>query len=184
MGGRDKGLLELRGRPMVEHVMERLRPQVGGLIISANRNLDHYAAYGWPVIPDPGGDFAGPLAGIAALLARAETPLVLVVPCDGPGLPLDLAARLSHALEGGGPERFAAATAHDGERPQPLFALLRRELAGSIEAFLARGERRLQSWLAEQAIAQADFSDCPQAFANVNSETERIILERGLRTAS
>lgn len=177
MGGRDKGLLELGGRPMVEHIMESLRPQVGALILNANRNLAEYARYGWPVVADGAPDFPGPLAGMAAVLEQAATPWVLVVPCDGPRLPPDLAARLWRGLDKGDD----IAVVHDGERLQPLFALLRREQLDSILDFLARGERRLQGWLAGRKSVVVNFSDAAEAFTNVNSDAERISLEKGLR---
>jgi molybdopterin-guanine dinucleotide biosynthesis protein A len=98
LGGVDKGLQELRGRPMVQWVLERLAPQVDTVLISANRNLQRYAAFGCPVLPDRIPDFAGPLAGLHAALTQAATPLVATVPCDSPFLPADLVARLHAAL--------------------------------------------------------------------------------------
>jgi len=99
MGGVDKGLQPLHGRPMVEHVLARLAPQVDEILINANQNLEAYAKFGHRVVPDAIGGFAGPLAGLHAGLAAASQPLAVTVPCDSPFLPLDLVARLRRALE-------------------------------------------------------------------------------------
>src|SRR5437660_7712009 len=99
MGGVDKGLVELDGRPLAAHVIARLAPQVSALVINANQNLERYAAFGHPVVPDAVGGFAGPLAGLHAGMTAATRSCVVTVPCDSPFLPLDLVARLAHALE-------------------------------------------------------------------------------------
>lgn len=164
MGGLDKGLVEYRGRPLVAQVLAALRPQVGPLLISANRNQDRYRAHGVPVIADDLAGFQGPLAGIAAALAVATTPWILCVPCDTPHLPPDLALRLAAALQG---DRELA-VAHDGVRPHPLHALLPVTLAADLGAFLAAGERQTRAWQARLRLAQVDFSDHPGAFANLN----------------
>ena len=99
MGGVDKGLVPLAGRPLVAHVLERLAPQAGAIIVNANQNRDRYAAYGHPVVADEVGGFAGPLAGLHAGMTAATTPYVVTVPCDSPFLPGDLVARLAAGLE-------------------------------------------------------------------------------------
>ena len=98
MGGSDKGLEELRGRPLAAWVVERLAPQVDELLISANRNGGRYAALGHRVLGDRIAGFAGPLAGLHAALEAAAHPLVATVPCDSPFLPGDLISRLLSAL--------------------------------------------------------------------------------------
>ncbi len=173
MGGEDKGLLKLAGRPMVAHVIERLRPQVDALLINANRNLEAYEALGAPVVPDRLPDFGGPLAGMDAGLAAARTGYLVVVPCDSPYLPADLVARLREALESAGAE---LAVAHDGERAHPVFCLLRTMLGASLERALAEGERKIDRWYARHRVVEADFSDQPQAFANVNTPEDRARL--------
>ena len=99
MGGVDKGLVELEGRPLVAHVLARLAPQVGALLINANQNRERYAAFGHPVVPDEVGGFAGPLAGLHAGMTHAATPYVATVPCDSPFLPPDLVLEVSRALD-------------------------------------------------------------------------------------
>jgi molybdenum cofactor guanylyltransferase len=164
MGGRDKGWVEWRGKPLVRHSLEALAPQVGGLLISANRNLEAYRALGWPVLSDTLPGFAGPLAGIAAALAVCQTPYLLVVPCDVPELPADLAARLWDALH---TADQPIAAVRDGERLQPLLALWRRDLLPALSAYLQAGERKVQAFYAAQGYAVADFSG--HLLANLNA---------------
>jgi molybdenum cofactor guanylyltransferase len=181
MGGTDKGLVELAGRPMIAHVLARLAPQVTHVVINANRNLERYAAFGWPVIPDEETGFLGPLAGLAAGLGAARTPLVLTAPCDCPLLAPDLAARLYSALESEGAE---IAVPFDGERLQPVFAMVRREVAPSLAAYLGGGDRKIDRWFAQHRLARVDFSDRPENFVNVNDPDERAALERTLAADS
>ncbi len=177
MGGLDKGLVPLHGLPMVQHVARRLQPQVARLLINANRNIEQYAALGFAVVPDVHAGYLGPLAGMASGLQAATTPYVVTVPCDSPLIPADLVARLSAALV-----RAAAdiAVAHDGERAHPVFLLLRRSLLDDLLAFLAAGGRKIDLWFARHRVAQADFRDAPEAFANVNDSAERAAIERRL----
>lgn len=167
MGGRDKGLVQFRGRPMLEHVLAALRPQVDEVLISANRHLDWYRSHGPRVVPDRAQRFEGPLAGIAAGLREAHTPGVVVVPCDGPFVPPDLVRRLRGASEAAGGSVIAAA--HDGERLQPTFAFLPASVAGALDAYLAAGHRKVAGFYAATGYVAADFSDCPEAFVNVNT---------------
>jgi len=177
MGGRDKGLLPLAGRPAVAYAVERLRPQVDALLINANRHRPDYAAFGVPVVPDTVADYPGPLAGMAAGLEAAATGLVLTVPTDSPWLPMDLAARLRAVLEAEGAD---IATAHNGEGLQPVFALLRRQVLPSLQAYLAAEGRKIDRWFGQHRLATADFSDCPRAFANINTPEELAAAERAL----
>lgn len=165
-GGRDKGLIEHAGRPLVAWVLEALASQVGHLVISANRNLETYFAYGYPVISDDLDDFQGPLAGIAAALALVETPWIVTAPCDAPALPGDLVARLGLALHSQG---GSAAVAQVGGRIQPVHALIPVARAADLAAYLAGGGRSVRGWLEGQPLAMADFSDSPGAFANLNT---------------
>lgn len=177
MGGMDKGLVELAGRPMIAHVLAALAPQVDRVIINANRNLDRYAAFGWPVAPDEDSGFLGPLAGLAAGLSAATTPLVLTAPCDSPLVAPDLVARLYSALEN---EAAEIAVPFDGERLQPVFALVRRELRDSLAAYLGGGDRKIDRWFAQHRLARVDFSDRPENFVNVNDPDERAAVEAKL----
>ena len=178
MGGEDKGLVEVAGRPMVAHVLERLRPQVGALLINANRNRGRYAEIaGCPVVADRQGGYAGPLAGMASAMEAAGTRFVLTVPCDAPLVSAHLGARLHESLVENGAELCVA---HDGRRLQPVFALIDCSLLDSLLACLQSGERKIDRWYAQHRMATADFSDLPRSFSNVNTPEERIALERAL----
>ncbi|NTV12178.1 MAG: molybdenum cofactor guanylyltransferase [Zoogloea sp.] len=167
MGGVDKGLQPLGGRPLVAHVVERLAPQVGPLLINANRNADAYAAFG-TVVADRRSGFPGPLAGIEAGLAACTTPLLMVVPCDTPYLPANLVTRLRTALETVGAE---LAVASCESRRQPVICLMRREVLSGLMAFLDRDERKVGMWQAGLESVSVEFEDSA-AFANLNTQDE------------
>jgi len=177
MGGRDKGLLLLHGQPLVSYAIRLLRPQVGELLISANRHLAEYQAFGWPVVSDSIGEFYGPLAGMLAALEVAAKPYVLSVPCDSPLLPADYARRMGTALLDASAE---ISVAWDGRRLQPVFALLRTELRDSLRDYLAAGERKIDRWFAQHRLARADFADTPELFRNINTPEELAAMERDL----
>lgn len=180
MGGKDKGLVTLGGRPMIEYTLAALRPQVGALLINANRNQDRYAAYGVPVVADRQDGYHGPLAGMASAMAAAPTPYIVSVPCDCPRLPHVLVERLAAALA---QEESDIAVAHDGERMQPVFALMGTNLYADLDSWLAAGERKIDRWYARHRVAVADFSDLPETFENVNTPEERDTLWERMRAA-
>ena len=173
MGGMDKGLVELCGRPMVAWVLDCLREQVDEVVINANRNQDIYRAMGHQVVSDRCGDFQGPLAGMASGMAAAASQWLLTAPCDSPLLSHLLAERLWQACAGGA----EIAVAHDGQRLQPVFALLHCSLLGSLQAYLDAGGRKIERWYAEHAMQTVDFSDCMDTFLNVNEPADREQLE-------
>ena len=176
MGGVDKGLQPFRGRPMVAHVIERLAPQVDELLVNANRNPEAYARFGHRVIADEIPGFAGPLAGFERGLAHAAGERVVTVPCDSPFLPPDLVARLAAGLEAGHAE---IAVARTGEQAHPVFCLMRREVLGSLQAFLGSGQRKIDRWYAALRVAEVAFDDEPDAFLNINTREELTGLEPG-----
>ncbi|MBS1200900.1 MAG: molybdopterin-guanine dinucleotide biosynthesis protein [Proteobacteria bacterium] len=175
MGGADKGLVEIAGRPMIEHVLDALRPQVGALLINANRNADRYAAYGVEVVPDSLDGFLGPLAGVLSALEVIDTDYLLTAPCDAPLLAPDLAPCMHAALERGQADLVVA---HDGERQQPVFLLLKRRLAADLRDYLAGGGRKIDLWTARQRLAEADLSHRRDSFINVNDPEERQRVEQ------
>ena len=178
MGGNDKGLMEVAGKPMVAHTIDVLRPQTAEVIVNANRNAGAYRAItGCRVIADTIGGFAGPLAGMASALEASATRLLLTAPCDSPLVTPDLGPRLHAALARDGAE---IAVAHDGGRMQPVFALLTRDLLPDLLAFLGTGERKIDTWYATRHAVTADFSDILDTFLNVNTPQERHRLEQRL----
>ncbi|OZI21499.1 molybdenum cofactor guanylyltransferase [Bordetella genomosp. 9] len=171
MGDMDKGCALLRGRPMVEHVAARLAPQVGALLISANRNLDRYAEYGKVVADDPAhGQWQGPLAGVAAGLVASRCPWIATAPCDVPFLPVDMVARLRQALQAHGGPRLAVACS--AGRRQPVCMLLSRELLPDLLRYLAEGGRKVETWQSRVGCVEVPFDDQPHAFLNVNTERD------------
>jgi molybdenum cofactor guanylyltransferase len=178
MGGMDKGLIPLNGKPMVEHILDAVRPQVDALLINANRNLEAYEVYGLPVVPDRMGDFFGPLVGMASALEVITTPYLLTVPCDSPLIPADLAARLYAKMR---QENAEISVVHDGERLQPVFALLHRDLLPSLLAYLDAGGRKIDTWYTRHRLALVDFSDRQELSCNVNTPDEQARLEQQLK---
>lgn len=180
MSGVDKGLVNLAGRPFIEHVLERLRPQVNGVVISANRNIERYEALGIPVVQDGLADFPGPLAGMLSAMRMVQTPYIVTVPCDCPFIPADLVKRLLTQLT----KNTLLSVAHDGISLQPVIALIDCSLADDMECYLAQGQARVETWLRTHPFAIADFSDQPAAFININTCQEHSALENhiGLNT--
>ncbi|WP_369162738.1 molybdenum cofactor guanylyltransferase MobA [Candidatus Thiodiazotropha sp. LNASS1] len=174
MGGEDKGLIELNGRPLVQHVISAIQPQVAAILINANRNQERYAAFGYPVIADSLLDYQGPLAGFIAAMQAVATEDMLTLPCDGPLVPPDLVERLYEARQLAGAD---IAVAHDGDRLQPVYALIPKRLADSLQRYLDRGDRKIDLWYEEHRVAHADFSDIPRTFINVNTLQERDNLQ-------
>ncbi|MEO6798797.1 MAG: molybdenum cofactor guanylyltransferase MobA [Rhodanobacter sp.] len=166
MGGKDKGLVEFNGKPMIEHVLAALRPQVAEALISANRNEESYRKTGCKVVSDAQTGFAGPLAGISAGMHAVTRTHLLVLPCDGPFVPAWLAQRL-WAASAGKDDMIVAA--HDGERLHPTFALLPLSVLDDLDAYLASDGHKIDTFYYRHSFAPVDFSDYPQAFLNINT---------------
>ena len=176
MGGVDKGLQLLNGRPLVAHVLERLRPQVDAVLINANRHRDEYASFGCPVVADADGSFSGPLAGVLAGLRQTRTAWLLGVPCDSPHLPLDLAARLAAGLDDS--IDVTVPVTADG-RIQPVFCLLRCSLHAELNRYLSAGGRKVETWLLAQKhrLVRFDQPGDDATFFNANTLAELRGLE-------
>ena len=175
MGGVDKGLQVLRGRPLIEWVITRLQPQVAEILVNTNQNQQHYCAYGYRVIPDLVPDYAGPLAGLHSALSAASHDLVLTVPCDSPFMPGDLAERLRAALSSASADVAVACT---GAQPHPVFCLVRRALLPHLSRFLEQGGRKIDAWYAGLNAIEVAFDDQPDAFANFNTLAELNAAEK------
>jgi molybdenum cofactor guanylyltransferase len=185
MGGVDKGWVLFRQEPLVAHALRRLEPQVGALIINANRELKRYRALGHRVVSDESADtttpYAGPLAGVLAAMKACTTPWIVTVPCDSPQLPSDLVARMVDAVMHAGAPPFLATAITPNERDHkthPVFSLLHRCLQPSLEDYLGRGERSMQAWLMQEQALQVPFENAA-AFANLNTVQELEAFEFG-----
>ena len=173
MGGVDKGLQNHLGLPLAMHALLRLGPQVGQMMVNANRNLGAYDSMGVPVWPDAmaGGsdDYPGPLAGFLAGLEHCETPYLVTVPCDTPNFPTDLVARLAQALVAQDADIAMAATLEDGHpQVQPVFCLMAARLIESLVVFTQSGQRKIDRWTGQHRCATVLFDDA-DAFFNANT---------------
>lgn len=169
MGGVDKGLQAFRGRRLVDHVYERLAPQVGGIIINANQNQEAYRTFGVRVVSDAIGGYAGPLAGFHAGLWVSKRPFLASVPCDSPFLPEDLIERLYARIDETGAELAVAKT---GDQPHPVFSMMRRGVLDHLSDFLKDGGRKIDAWYATLSVVEVAFDDEPDAFSNINTLEE------------
>lgn len=178
MGGEDKGLIEVGGRAMVQWVTDAMARQCATVVVNANRNHERYRELtGCRVLSDINDDYAGPLAGMISALTHCETPLLACAPCDSPQIADDLVPRLKQALTGAGAD---LAVAHDGERMQPVFVLLKRHLLDSMRSFVVSGGRKIDTWYAQHNSAVARFEDRPQMFENINTPEQRDALHAQL----
>lgn len=179
--GTDKGLMTFNGQPLIKHILTAITPQVESVLINANRNLETYEKFGFPVIQDNLEDFQGPLAGFAVALQNARSDYVVTLPCDGPFIPQDYVKRLITALQ---TENSEIAVAHDGIRLQPVHALLPVNLLDSLMRFLQSGDRKIDRWYASHRMALADYSDQPESFKNINTQQEHENLQTELKRHS
>jgi len=187
MGGEDKGLLFLNENRLVEHVIERLEPQVKQIRISCNRNIESYQLYGYPLITDDlhaldgKAEFNGPLAGVLAGMEEINTKYTLIVPCDCPVLPCDLGQRLMKALIQNNTD---AAIPFDGTRAQPLFLLIKTELKDALRSYYLEGGRSMKHWLKGNLVTEVNFSKEKEAFINLNTSLELQNFAKGTKKPS
>jgi molybdenum cofactor guanylyltransferase len=174
MNGVDKGLVLLQNKPIVQHVITRLTTQVDEILMNANREIATYQAFGYPVLKDETDDFIGPLAGFLLGLKHAKHDYVLTVPCDSPLLPLDLVQRLYKGMTETQADISVALSNGD---THPVFCLMKKSLLPSLQAFIDDGERKVSKWQRSQAYVEVDFSDCDEAFTNLNTLDELKTLE-------
>lgn len=166
MGGIDKGLVLINQQPMVAHVIDRLKPQVDEIFINANREIAQYSKFSYPVLQDTVHDFAGPLAGFQLGLTHAQHPYLLTAPCDSPFLPQDLSQRLLKALLAHDAD-IAVATTHG--KNHPVLSMCKTITLPHLNQYLAQGGRKVNAWQKNLRYIEVDFSDCADAFANINT---------------
>ncbi|MEO8936545.1 MAG: molybdenum cofactor guanylyltransferase MobA [Burkholderiaceae bacterium] len=176
MGSIDKGLVAFRGEPLVAHVVERLRPQVGPLMISANRHRERYEALGLVVVADATDDGIGPLAGLHAGLTACTTDFLVAAPCDAPFLPHDLVARLSRPVADGS---TVIAMARTVGGTHPVFCLMRTDVVAALAAFIDSGRRSVGAWIAAMHGREVSFED-ERSFRNLNTCDELRDAEHGV----
>ncbi|MCU6663622.1 molybdenum cofactor guanylyltransferase MobA [Silvania hatchlandensis] len=164
MGGKDKGLQELNGKPLWCYVAQTLQMQVTTLVISANRNIATYQASGYAVYSDRLADYPGPLAGMLSVMQQSDAQWFLFCPCDTPFIPTCLAARFIEQIEAS-----PVVWVHDGERDHPTIALMSRQLIPVLQDYLASGERRVMVFMRQAGGHTVDFSDMKQSFININT---------------
>ena len=169
MGGQDKGLVMLNGKPMIEIIIDAFKPQTSSLLINANRNHDRYSKYGFDIVADELSGFCGPLAGMASALQTIDTDYLVTAPCDSPFIPHDLVQRLADALDN---KSADISVAHDGQRIQPVFCMLNKSVLQSLKNYLAAGDRKIDRWFKQHDFAIADFSDKPETFDNINTHED------------
>jgi molybdenum cofactor guanylyltransferase len=178
MNGVDKGLVVLQQKPLIAHVIARLQPQVDEILINANREIAAYEAFGLPVLQDENTEFIGPLAGFSLGLQHAKHDYVLTVPCDSPLLPLDLVERLYNKMAA---SRTDIAVASSDENTHPVFCLMKKSVLPSLLAYIENGERKVSTWQKSQKYIEVDFSDCDDAFTNLNTFEDLADLELKLK---
>lgn len=174
MGGQDKGLIEVNGKAVIDEILAQITPHVGSVLINANRHLEQYEQRYHKVIEDTMTGFQGPLAGLLTGLREASTAFVLTLPCDAPRLPEKLVERMCMSL----PSPDSIAVAHDGERLQPVYALVPVSLADDLQQFLESGQRKIRVWYQQHGMTKVDFSDQPTAFHNINTPADKARLEQ------
>jgi molybdenum cofactor guanylyltransferase len=184
MGELDKGLVNFMGSPLIQHVLQRLRPQVGEIVINANRNLSAYEAFCDRVLCDIEGNFEGPLAGFRVGLEHIQTPFLMTVPCDCPLFPLDLAKRLGEGLVQNNAQLAMVRSLENGLlRNQPVFSLMRTQVLEDLKAFMSNGGRKIEDWTNSLKSVTVDFdqdSDDPLSFTNINTTEQLQALQSSL----
>lgn len=176
MGGREKGLQLLGGQTLVSHIIHRLSPQVGQVIINANTCLGDYQGLGLPIASDLINGYVGPLAGLHTALTHCSTPYLLSVPCDCPFLPLDLASRLSQALVLSHADAVYAVTMNEKQTEHhPVFCLLKRDTLASLNDYLTGGGRKVLAWIESLHHARVSFDD-RAAFLNINTPDDLLAV--------
>jgi molybdenum cofactor guanylyltransferase len=166
MGGQDKGLVNYKKGTLIEHVIAGISQQTDNILINANRNIDVYSRFGYPIVEDSLSDFQGPLAGFYAAMAAVNSDYILTLPCDGPFVAVDYLSSMVDALN---QNDYEMAIASDGERMQPVYALLPVDLRPSLEQFLKEGDRKIDRWYKQHQYTLVEFDASTRLFTNINT---------------
>ncbi len=177
MGGTDKGLIHLQGRPLISYAIDALLSVTDRVLINANRNHEAYRALGYPVVSDRTSTFDGPLAGILSAMQTVETPYILTLPCDCPLFEGEHLRRMVDTMDA---EKMDCCAAFDGHRLHPVFLLLDCRLSASLEAYLSTGQRKIDTWLNQHRLGLVDYSDQPEIFRNVNTQEDLTAVQSAL----
>ncbi len=180
MQGKDKGLIEINGQPIIEQILAQIEGQCDSIIINANRHLEQYQKYGYRVITDQLSDYQGPLAGIHTAMLATTTDYLITLPCDGIKIMPDYVERMWQiAIDNKSiATQSSVVVAHDGQRHQPVYALMPVTLHGSLQDYLDSGERKIDRWYQQHNMVFADFSDSPECFINLNRPEDLNDLQR------
>jgi molybdopterin-guanine dinucleotide biosynthesis protein A len=174
MNNQDKGLINFKGHPLVSYAIAALAPVVDVVLINANRNIEQYRQFGCPVISDQTDSFDGPLAGVLTAMMNVDAEVLVVVPCDSPLIKTE---HLQKLVLTRAEQDADVAIAFDGIGVHPVFLAIKTILQGSLQDYLAGGQRKVTNWLEQQNLVQVDFSNEPEIFSNINSMTELSALE-------
>jgi len=166
MGGQDKGLIAFKNDSLIKHIIDAISQQADNILINANRNIEKYAKYGYPVVEDSLSDFQGPLAGFMAAMSVAKTEYILTLPCDGPIIVENYLEKMIRGLNNAGRE---IAVASDGQRMQPVYALIPVNLQSSLHKFLSEGERKIDKWYQQHETSLVEFNPESGLFTNMNT---------------
>ena len=182
MGGQDKGLIALNTKPLYQHGIERLVPQVGHIMLNANRHQDIYGKSGYPVYSDTYPGFVGPLAGFHVGLSHCKAPYLVIIPCDSPLFPENLVQLLFQNLESQQADIAYVVTRNTGQEKQshPVFCLMRNGLKNHLSAFLDSGQRKIDKWFGQLRSTEVMFAS-DDAFININTPEELIQVESRLK---
>jgi len=174
MGGVDKGLVLFKGKPLIEHVIKAFEPQVSNLLLNVNRNYEKYKNYGLEIVSDEMEDYCGPLAGMSSALNKIDTPYLATAPCDTPFISKNIVENLSLSMLN---EKTEISVAHNGDRLQPVFCMMKKTMITSINNYLKKGGRKIDHWFNQHSVSVVDLSGNPECFKNFNSKDEIMISE-------
>ena len=166
MHGQDKGWVEITGKPMIEHVVDRFQPQVDELLINANRNIERYQRFNFKIVEDIMEGYQGPLVGILSGMVVCENDFMVCIPCDCPFFPTDLVERMLDLQQSSDADIVSVT---DGERAHPVFALLKTNLVGSLKDYLQSDQRKIDRWYQQHNYQLVEYSPEHNYFDNINT---------------